>query len=96
MLVSRSGSRPVPEISRFFGIVIQMFPNDHLPPHFHAGYGGSHVRVGIDPVVLLDGRLPPRVLAIIVEWASLHRDELLANWGRLRRGLPPEPIAPLE
>jgi phosphomannomutase len=86
----------VPEISRFFGIVIQMFANDHLPPHFHASYGGAHVRVGISPVVLLEGGLSPRVLALIVEWATLHRAELLVNWERLRRGQFPEPIPPLE
>lgn len=96
MVASLSGSRRVPEICRFFGIVIQMFPNDHLPPHFHVAYSGVHVRVGIDPVALLEGRLSPRVLALIVEWASLHRDELLANWQRLRSGLSPQPIAPLE
>jgi hypothetical protein len=47
-------------------------------------------------VVLLHGRLPPRVFALIVEWATLHRDELLSNWERLRQGQQPEPIAPLE
>jgi phosphomannomutase len=86
----------VPEISRFFGIVIQMYANDHVPPHFHATYGGFYAHIRIAPVVLLHGRLPPRVFALIVEWATLHRDELLSNWERLRQGQIPEPIAPLE
>jgi hypothetical protein len=86
----------VPEISRILGIVIQMFPSDHLPSHFHASYGGIHVLVGIDPVVLLRGRLSPRVLALIVEWATLHQSDLLANWDRLRRVRLPVRISPLE
>ena len=86
----------MPEISRFFGIVIQMYPRDHLPPHFHALYAGTDALIGIRPVALLEGRLSPRVLALIVEWASLHRAELLANWGRLQQGQPATPIPPLE
>ena len=86
----------MPEISRFFGIVIKMQPNDHLPPHFHAQYGGSVARVAIDSGALLGGRLPPRIVGFLAEWASLHRDELKQNWQRLRKGLPPLRIAPLE
>ena len=86
----------MPEISRFFGIVIQMYPLDHLPPHFHALYAGAAALVGIRPVALLHGSLSPRVLALIVEWAARHQEELLANWDRLRRGQPAEPIPPLE
>jgi hypothetical protein len=86
----------LPEISQFFGIVIQMYARNHLPPHFHTSYGGSNATIGIRPVVLLEGRLSPRVLALIVEWATLHQAELLANWGRLERRQPPLPIPPLE
>jgi hypothetical protein len=86
----------MPEISRFFGIVIQMYPRDHLPPHFHAVYAGADAIVGIRPVAVLVGRLSPRVTALIVEWAQLHQAELLANWDRLQRGQPPVPILPLE
>lgn len=60
----------MPEISRFLGIVIQMYAREHLPPHFHASYGGADAVVGIRPVALLEGRLSPRVLALIVEWGS--------------------------
>jgi hypothetical protein len=86
----------VPEISRFLGIVILMYWDDHGPPHFHARYAGGRAKVRISPVSLMAGRLPPRVLALIVEWASLHETELLANWERCSRREPPLPIPPLE
>jgi uncharacterized protein DUF4160 len=86
----------MPEISRFLGITIHMYWDDHGPPHFHAVYGAQEVKVLISPVALLAGRLPPRVLALIVEWASLHEAELLANWARCRRGELPLGIPPLE
>lgn len=86
----------MPEISRFLGIVIRMYPRDHLPPDFHASYGDAEALIAIGPVTQLQGRLPPRVLALIVEWAMRHQVELSANWHRLREGLPARPIAPLE
>ena len=86
----------MPEISRFFGIVIQMYFADHEPPHFHASYGGAEATVRIDPICLLRGDLPPRVLALTVEWARIHRAELLENWRRLRVDGTWSPIAPLE
>ena len=86
----------MPEISRFFGIVIRMYFDDHEPPHFHAFYADSKAQLRIDPIGLLRGHLPPRSLALIVEWASMHRVELLANWDRLRREEPPVRIPPLE
>jgi hypothetical protein len=86
----------MPEISRFFGIVIQMYWNDHDPPHFHARYGHTTARVRLAPVTVLDGNLPPRALRLCVEWAILHQAELLENWDRLRARKPPARIAPLE
>jgi hypothetical protein len=86
----------MPEISRFLGIVIRMYFIDHPPPHFHATCAGAEAQIRIDPVGLLSGRLPPRVLALVVEWATLHQQELLANWRRLRSDEPPRKIAPLE
>jgi uncharacterized protein DUF4160 len=59
-------------------------------------YAGSKAQLRIDPIGLLRGHLPPRSLALIVEWASMHRVELLANWDRLRREEPPAKIPPLE
>jgi hypothetical protein len=86
----------VPEISRFFGIVIGMFYAEHGVPHFHAVYGSAKASIGIADARVLEGGLPPRALRLVLEWARLHERELLENWGRARRGDPLEPIAPLE
>ncbi|MES2304982.1 MAG: DUF4160 domain-containing protein [Gemmatimonadota bacterium] len=86
----------MPEISRFFGIVIRMYFSDHDPPHCHATYAGEECQLRITPVGVLGGRLPPRVLALVVEWASLHEAELHANWRRLQASEPPLRIPPLE
>jgi hypothetical protein len=86
----------VPIVSRFFGIVIRMYFYDHEPPHFHATYADAEACIRIDPVGLLAGDLPPRPLALVVEWARLRRVELLENWRRLHADEPPQRIAPLE
>jgi hypothetical protein len=86
----------MPEISRFFGIVIAMHYNEHEPPHFHARYGSDRAAIGVREMTLLDGHLPPRVFGLVVEWGIRHRDELLADWARAARRLPLVPIAPLE
>lgn len=85
----------VPEISRFFGIVISMFYADHATPHFHARYGGESVAVEIDGDGIR-GSFPPNRLPLVFEWRDLHREELRANWDRLRRGEAPLAIDPLE
>ena len=86
----------MPELSRFFGIVIAMHYNDHVPPHFHARYGSDRATICIRDMTVLEGYLPPRVLGLVVEWAAQHGDELLADWVRAVRRLPLVPIAPLE
>lgn len=86
----------MPEISRFLGIVIRMYFLDHQPPHFHASYSGSEAQIRIEPVGLLAGQLPPRALALAIEWATLHQVELIENWRRLHEDEPPMRIAPLE
>jgi Domain of unknown function (DUF4160) len=63
----------MPEISRFFGIVIKMFFDDHNPPHFHAEYGGDLALIDIRTLSVFSGRLPPRVTGLVIEWATLHR-----------------------
>jgi hypothetical protein len=78
----------MPEISRFLGIVITMYFNDHNPPHFHVRYEDLRAIVGIDPLELRAGELPPRVLGLVMEWAEMHRAELAANWTTLaERGI---------
>jgi hypothetical protein len=86
----------VPAISRFFGIVIAMYYDDHIPAHFHVRYAEHRAKVAIDTLDLMDGELPRRALALVLEWAALHRNELRDNWQRAREGLPLEPIDPLE
>ena len=90
------GRRPVPRISEFFGIIISMYYNDHVPPHFHATYAEDRAEVGIDTLALIQGALPRRVLALVLEWASLRRAELQSNGEAARRGEPVSRIEPLE
>ncbi|MFN7955572.1 MAG: DUF4160 domain-containing protein [bacterium] len=84
------------EISRFFGIVIRMFFNDHDPPHFHAIYGDAEARIDITTLEVRRGALPRRALGMVIERASQHRHELHDDWDRARRGIQPYPIAPLD
>ncbi len=70
----------MPEISRFFGIIIAMFYSDHNPPHFHARYGGHKTTIRIADFAVLEGYLPPRALGLVMEWAEIHKDELLKDW----------------
>ena len=86
----------MPEISRFFGIIIRIRLNDHAPPHFHVVYGEEMATVDMRTLRILAGSLRPRVRGLVVEWAAAHEQELLADWDLARRGLPPRPIAPLE
>lgn len=86
----------MPEISRFFGIVIKMFFDDHNPPHFHAEYADSVALIGIRTLAVFSGRLPPRAMGLVIEWATLHQQELLADWERAQAQQDLRPIAPLE
>jgi hypothetical protein len=86
----------MPEISRFYGLVISMFHNDHNPPHFHVRYGGNKAKVSISTLEILAGKLPRRAQALVLEWASTHRSELLENWERAMNDLPLKDIDPLE
>ena len=86
----------MPEISRFFGIVIRMFYAEHGVAHFHARYGRSNASIAIETLGVIGGSLPPRALGMALEWAALHRAELLEDWDRLRRAEPPRPIPPLQ
>lgn len=85
----------MPEISRFLGIVIRMFPSEHNPPHFHAIYNDFEAQFSIDPLEMLEGNLPPRIHGIVIEWASFHQKELMANWIKLRNEQPIKKIKPL-
>jgi hypothetical protein len=86
----------MPRICEFFGITIYMYYNDHQPPHFHAQYAEHEALVAIDTLEILEGELPRRPRAFVLEWASLHRAELRGNWERERQGLYLHAIEPLD
>jgi hypothetical protein len=86
----------VPEICRFFGIIIAMFFEDHQPPHFHARYGEYKVTIKIGDLSILEGSLPPRALGLVMEWASSRQDELTKNWELAQTYQPLKKIRPLE
>ena len=86
----------MPEISRFFGLIITLNYNDHAPPHFHVRYGEFKALVGIQSLALLQGQLPPRAHGLTVEWAALHQRELLEDWELARQQAPLNKIKPLE
>ena len=76
----------MPRISEFYGIVITMYYAEHGVPHFHALYAGEDASVAIATLEVLAGSLPDRALRLVREWATLHRDELEADWDALARG----------
>ncbi len=85
----------MPEITRFYGIVIAMFWDDHNPPHFHARYGRERAAIEIGTMRVLDGKLPGRALGLVVEGASQPHDELMRNWEAARNSRPLQKIDPL-
>jgi len=85
----------MPTISAFYGIVIKMFFNDHAPPHFHAEYAEFQATVDIGNLQVLEGRLPRRAFELVMDWAELHREELLSDWNLCRSKQAPKPIDPL-
>ena len=85
----------MPEISRFYGIVIGMFYHEHRPPHFHARYGEHQAVIRINDLVVTEGRLPQRALGLVLEWGARHRDELLLNWDAIENRRTLRKIEPL-
>jgi len=86
----------MPTISQFFGIVIRMFFNDHAPPHFHVQYNEFKAVVNIADLAVTEGKLPRRAQELVLDWAELHRAELLENWDLCRAKQQPKKIPPLE
>ena len=85
----------MPIISRFLGILITMYWQDHFPPHFHAKYGEYEITVEILTGVV-EGKFPKRALSHVLEWYELHKEELIEDWELCKRRENPKPIAPLE
>jgi len=88
----------LPEISRFFGIVIRMFAEPGAPhhrPHFHAYFQDQTAIFTIDTIELIGGELPAKETRLVVAWAEIHRPELFGNWNALQSGRLPSKIEPL-
>ena len=87
----------MPEVSRFFGIIISMYYKEekHHNSHFHAMYNEHKASISISSFQILGGYLPPRVYGLVVEWAVKHKDELINNWELLKEGQPVNKIDPL-
>ena len=85
----------MPVISRFLGIIIAMYWDDHSPPHFHAKYSGYEITVDIYTGVV-EGRFPKRALRHVLEWYEIHKEELVEDWELCQKQETPNPIDPLE
>ncbi|NJL88536.1 MAG: DUF4160 domain-containing protein [Coleofasciculaceae cyanobacterium SM2_1_6] len=86
----------MPEISRFLGIIITINYSDHPPPHFHVRYGNQKALIDIERLRMMEGKLTPRVLGLVIEWAAIHQSQLLNNWELARQQKTLEKIEPLE
>ena len=86
----------MPTVSRFFGIRISIYYRAHAPPHFHARYGEFDAAISIRELEVLRGALPRRALALVLEWAYLHREALLEDWDLASQELPLQQIPPLQ
>ncbi len=86
----------MPEISRFYGIVIQIYYADHPPPHFHALYAGRKAMIDIETLALIDGDLPARARGLVIEWATMHQEELKEAFRLAAAMEVPPKIPPLD
>ena len=80
----------------FYGILIRMYWNDHAPPHFHVEYGEYRAQFLIETLVLSRGQLPRRAHALVLEWAAMHRNELMEDWELCELKQQPKMISPLD
>ena len=85
----------MPEISRFYGIIIYMYMSEHNPPHFHVWYENYKAIITIKDGIIT-GSLPRHALNLVYEWLDIHKDELLDNWNRLANFETPQKIEPLK
>ena len=86
----------MPEISRFFGMVITMYWDEHNPPHFHVKYGSEIAVIEIKTLRIIQGNLSRRALGLVLDWAELHQDQLLQDWDLCQKDLMPNKIEPLK
>ena len=86
----------MPTICMFYGILIRMYWNDHAPPHFHVEYGEYRAQYLIETLVLSRGQLPRRAHALVLEWAAMHRNDLMEDWELCELKQQPKMISPLD
>jgi hypothetical protein len=84
-LLENNNVLDMPEISRFFGIIIYMYSKDHLPPHFHAEYGDEEGMFSIETCNIIKGDLPRKQTRLVQAWAELHQEELMSNYLELQQ-----------
>ncbi|MBI5651614.1 MAG: DUF4160 domain-containing protein [Chloroflexi bacterium] len=85
----------MPKVSEFYGVQIYQQLREHGVPHFHARYAGDKASIAIETLEMLAGNLPRRAHNLVLEWASIHRTELSANWRKTQQGTLPDDIEPL-
>jgi len=85
----------MPEVSRFYGIIITFYFNEHNPPHFHVRYAEYMAEVNIQTLEIINGSLPKRAYSLVLEWAIEHRKELMKNWNLARSQKNLKRIKPL-
>ena len=86
----------MPRICSFYGIIIWMYWDDHEPPHFHATYSENEILIKISDLSVYAGSFPSRAFGLLMEWASLHKNELMENWQIMKQNLPLKKIEPLK
>jgi len=85
----------MPVISIFYGVIIRVYYLDHNPPHFHAQYGEHEVIIEIKTGKIINGTIPPRLMALIEVWRVMNQNEIMEAWNMAQRQLPPKKIKPL-
>jgi len=86
----------MPEVSRFYGIIVRFYYRDHPPTHFHAIYNGHEALIEIETGAIHEGHLPRTAYDLVNRWREIHLQELRDDWNRARQQQPLLPIAPLE
>jgi hypothetical protein len=88
----------MPTISMFYGIIIRLFyaPEEHNPPHFHAYYQEYRATINIKEAAVIEGNLPQKQQKLVLAWAELHKDELIAEWELAMNKEPLFSIDPLK
>ena len=86
----------MPRISAFYGIIVWMYWKDHNPPHIHATYGEFEILINITDFSIYAGYLPSRALGLLMEWTSIHHEELIENWELMMQSLPLKSVEPLQ